>query len=141
MITLAMHFGAALAMALVLTPLCRLTANRLGLVAKPKEDRWHQRPTALFGGVAIALPTLLLGLAIQPFGDLWQLIACGAAIATFGFFDDFFSLKPSTKFVVQVAVASVLLSFGYRLQWTSSLLGDTMLTLFWVVGKIGRAHV
>lgn len=129
-----MHFGAALAMALVLTPLCRRLAIRLGLVAKPKEDRWHQRPTALFGGVAIALPTLLLGATIQPIGALWQLLACGAAIASFGFLDDFFSLKPSTKLVIQVAIASVLLSFGYRLQWTDSLIGDTMLTLFWIVG-------
>src|SRR5450432_3889700 len=101
MITLTKYFGAALAMALVLTPLCRLVASRIGLVAKPKEDRWHQRPTVLFGGVAIAVPTLVLGLTIRPIGSLWQLLACGAAIACFGFCDDFFSLKPSTKLVIQ----------------------------------------
>src|SRR6185312_1333333 len=28
----------------------------------------------------------------------------------------------------------LLLFFGYRLQWTESMIGDAMLTLFWIVG-------
>jgi UDP-GlcNAc:undecaprenyl-phosphate GlcNAc-1-phosphate transferase len=44
------------------------------------------------------------------------------------------SLKPSTKLVAQVVAASVLLFFGYRLHWTTSLVIDAMLTLFWIVG-------
>ena len=44
------------------------------------------------------------------------------------------SLKASTKLIVQITVASMLLFFGYRLEWTSSLVGDAMLTLFWIVG-------
>src|SRR5947208_1895467 len=61
MIKLISFYLAALAASLVLTPLCRFAAKRLGFVAKPKEDRWHKQPTALFGGVAIALTTLALG--------------------------------------------------------------------------------
>lgn len=131
--TLAIYFGAALAMSLALTPVCRYVALRFKLTAKPKDDRWHQKPTALFGGIAIAVPTLLLG-ATLPFAETWQLLLCGAAIAGFGFADDLLSLKPSTKLIAQIALASVLLFFGYRLEWTDSLLGDTMLTLFWIVG-------
>ena len=131
--SLAAYFGVALALSLALTPLCRSVALRLGLAAKPKEDRWHQRPTALFGGVAIAVSTMLVGVTL-PRGDVWLLLACGGAIAAFGFVDDLLSLKPSTKLIVQVSLASVLLFFGYRLEWTDSLLGDTMLTLFWIVG-------
>src|SRR5471032_1218325 len=103
------YFVAALAMSLALTPLCRHVAHRFGLTATPSEDRWHRRPTALFGGLAIALPTVLLGMTIHPIGDLWQLAACGAAIACFGFVDDLLSLKPSTKVIAQVALASALL--------------------------------
>ncbi len=55
-------------------------------------------------------------------------------LAGFGFLDDVFSLKASTKLIAQITVASVLLFFGYRLRWTESLLGDAMLTLFWIVG-------
>lgn len=127
------YFLGALAASLVLTPVCRAVAHRLGLTAKPKEDRWHQKPTALFGGVAIAVPTLILGLTVGT-QDVWQLIACGAVIAAFGFADDLLALKPSTKLVAQIVTASAVLFFGYRLGWTESLIGDTMLTLFWVVG-------
>ena len=56
------------------------------------------------------------------------------AIAGFGLVDDILSLKPSTKLIVQIAVASALLFFGYRLHWTDSLIVDTMLTLVWIVG-------
>jgi UDP-GlcNAc:undecaprenyl-phosphate GlcNAc-1-phosphate transferase len=43
-------FFLALLIALTLTPICRFLASNTGYVAKPTEDRWHKRPTALFGG-------------------------------------------------------------------------------------------
>jgi UDP-GlcNAc:undecaprenyl-phosphate GlcNAc-1-phosphate transferase len=131
---LAIFFGLGLAISLGLTPLCRWVAIRLGFVAAPKEDRWHQRPTAMFGGVAIALTTLGLGLALEPDARLWPLLGCGLLIAAFGLADDVASLKPSTKLIAQITVASVVVFFGMRLAWTGSLAGDAMLTLFWVVG-------
>src|SRR3954462_380497 len=131
---LAIYFSAALAISRALTPICRAVAKRLGFVAKPTHDRWHTRPTALFGGVAVAFTVLTLGVGIGPDPRLWQLMACGALIASFGFVDDVLSLKASTKLIVQITVASILLFFGYRLEWTSSLVGDAMLTLFWIVG-------
>ena len=61
MTRLATYYLAAVGLSLLLTPICRATAHRFGFVARPKEDRWHKRPTALFGGVAIAVTTLVLG--------------------------------------------------------------------------------
>jgi UDP-GlcNAc:undecaprenyl-phosphate GlcNAc-1-phosphate transferase len=133
-ILLLTYFLIAFASSLVLTPLCRVIAERLGFVARPQEDRWHKKPTALFGGIAIVLPTLILGATLGGPKELWQLIACGAIIAGFGFADDVVSLKPATKLIAQITVASALLFFGFRLQWTESLVGDAMLTLFWIVG-------
>jgi UDP-GlcNAc:undecaprenyl-phosphate GlcNAc-1-phosphate transferase len=129
-----MYYAAALAISLALTPICRSLAHRFGFVAAPKEDRWHKRPTALFGGVAIALTTSTLGIIMGPDARVWQLIACGLVISAFGLVDDVMSLKASTKLVVQISVASALVFFGLRLEWTDSLLGDSMLTLFWIVG-------
>src|SRR6185503_16446552 len=134
MITLASYFLMSMASSLVLTPVCRIAAHRFGFIATPQQDRWHKQPTALFGGVAIVATVLVVGLTIRPVGALWQLLVCGAAIAAFGFVDDWLSLKPSTKLIAQIAVASLLLFFGYRLQWTQSMIGDAMLTLFWIVG-------
>ena len=123
-------FGASVA----LTPAFRLLSQRLGQVARPKEDRWHRQSTALFGGLAIAIVTIATGLTIPDLGQVRTLIACSALVAVFGFVDDMLSLKPSTKLVAQITVASILLFFGFRLHWMQSLLGDAMLTLFWIVG-------
>src|SRR5207237_533825 len=45
--------SAALILSLALTPLVRILALRAGAVAVPKSDRWHRKPTAMLGGVAI----------------------------------------------------------------------------------------
>lgn len=111
-----------------------MTAVRLGCVAHPRDDRWHRRPIALFGGVAIGV-TLFVGLAVfRSIGGIPVLAACAALIFIAGLADDIVSLKPSTKLVIQIALASVLLFYRYRLNWTTSLTLDTMLTLVWVVG-------
>jgi UDP-GlcNAc:undecaprenyl-phosphate/decaprenyl-phosphate GlcNAc-1-phosphate transferase len=134
MMTLAIFFVLSMASSLLLTPVCRVVSHRLGFIAKPKEDRWHKRPTALFGGIAIVATVLVAGCFVHPSAGLWQLLAAGAIIAAFGLVDDVMSLKASTKLIVQITVASLLLFFGYRLQWTESMIGDAMLTLFWIVG-------
>jgi UDP-GlcNAc:undecaprenyl-phosphate GlcNAc-1-phosphate transferase len=88
----------------------------------------------MFGGVAIGL-TLGAGLLVFGSGrEVAVLIVCAALIFATGLADDIFVFKASTKLVIQIALASVLLAFGFRLNWTVSLTLDTMLTLVWVVG-------
>ena len=124
----------AFALSLALVPACRAAALRRGWVAEPRADRWHARPIALFGGVAIGV-TLFGGLAV--FGSIRPInvLVVGAAL-TFcaGIADDVFALKPFTKLVIEIAVASLFLFFGYRLHWMTSLTLDTILTLVWIVG-------
>jgi UDP-GlcNAc:undecaprenyl-phosphate/decaprenyl-phosphate GlcNAc-1-phosphate transferase len=134
MTTPIVYFLIALAASLALTPLCRFASHRLGYVARPKEDRWHKRPTALFGGVAIATATLGMGATLGWRGPIGVLIGSSLLIVAFGVLDDILSLKASTKLIVQISVASILLFFGYRLHWVDSMIGDAMLTLFWIVG-------
>ena len=131
---LILYFAFGLAASLALTPVCRELARRFGYVAKPKEDRWHKKPTALLGGIAIVVPSLIFGVMVGPDRQMWELLGCVGAIALVGLADDILSLKPSTKLVTQVAIASALLFFGFRLHWTSSLTFDAMFTLFWIVG-------
>ena len=38
---------------LAATPAVRFLALKRGWIAQPKEDRWHKKPTALLGGIAI----------------------------------------------------------------------------------------
>jgi UDP-GlcNAc:undecaprenyl-phosphate GlcNAc-1-phosphate transferase len=128
------YFGGAFVLSMALTAACRNVAHRLGYVARPRADRWGQRPTALFGGVAIFATVVTLAAATGAAQPLWPLIAAGTLIAGVGLFDDVRILRPSTKLIAQISVASLLLILGYRLHWTESAIGDAMLTLFWIVG-------
>jgi UDP-GlcNAc:undecaprenyl-phosphate GlcNAc-1-phosphate transferase len=134
MYAVAEPFLLALVLSLGLVPLCRLLAHRAGRVAHPREDRWHRRPVALLGGVAIGL-SLFIGAAF--FGLITQvpvLIGCAVLMFVTGLVDDLLRLKPATKLIVQIALGAVLLFFNYRLNWIQSVTLDSLLTLVWVVG-------
>ncbi len=50
-----------------------------------------------------------------------MLIVTAALMFGTGLVDDVLSLKPSTKLIAQIALASVLLFFDYRLNWVDSI--------------------
>ena len=131
---LALEFLLALAISLGLVPLCRGASRRFGKMAHPREDRWHKEPVALFGGIAIGLTLFGSAAGFGLFSDLPALLIWGFVIFATGLVDDFVTLKPSTKLVVQFAAACALLFFGYRLNWLHSVTLDSLLTLVWVVG-------
>ncbi|MEO7135650.1 MAG: glycosyl transferase [Vicinamibacterales bacterium] len=122
------------AVSLAVVPLCRATAVRYGYVAKPREDRWHRRPVALLGGVGIGLTLLVMSLASNAATEVPVLVICSLLMFGVGLVDDVITLKPSTKLVAQIALASALLFFNYRLNWFESMTLDMACTLVWVVG-------
>jgi UDP-GlcNAc:undecaprenyl-phosphate/decaprenyl-phosphate GlcNAc-1-phosphate transferase len=134
MVNLVAWYLLALAVSVALVPACRWIAIRLGYVATPKADRWHQKQTALLGGVAIAGTALGLGVALHPAAGLALLMVLGALVALVGLVDDLLSLKPYSKLVAQIGLASAFLWFDFRLGWVDSQTLDTMLTLIWLVG-------
>jgi UDP-GlcNAc:undecaprenyl-phosphate GlcNAc-1-phosphate transferase len=132
-LTLLFYAVAAFGLSVLLVPLCRVVALRFGLVARPRIDRWHGRPTALLGGVAIAVTVIGLHLAFLGPRAAPILFLAGAAVFLLGLADDLASLKPVTKLVFAIAVASFLTYFKYRLGWVTSLTADTVLTVLWIV--------
>jgi UDP-GlcNAc:undecaprenyl-phosphate GlcNAc-1-phosphate transferase len=134
MYLLLIAFGGAFALSLALVPLARLLAIKLGYVARPREDRWHTRPVALFGGVAIAAVLFGTAVPLRVAQQLPVLTISAALIFIVGFVDDLITLKPATKLIAQIALASTLLFFDYRLNWLNSTTLDSLLTLFWIVG-------
>ncbi len=62
------------------------------------------------------------------------LVICSLLMFGVGLVDDVITLKPSTKLIAQIALASVLLFFNYRLNWFESMTLDMACTLVWVVG-------
>jgi len=133
--SLALAFGLALGLASVLIPVMRLLARRAGLVAVPREDRWHRGAIPLLGGPAIVLAIVItfavVGTLPRPF---WPLILTAFAMAAVGFLDDLRPLRPPAKFVAQLILATVLFGFGFQLRLTQIPLIDMALTLFWIVG-------
>lgn len=145
-----MKFGLAFGISVMLTPLVRSLAITKGWVAKPRSDRWHKKPTALMGGIAIFAACALPLIFIADFGSIWRVvmksggnngpslsatILIGSAfLFALGLFDDFRNIKPHTKLIGQILAASLVTFVGFRLHWFTSLTLDTMATLFWIVG-------
>ncbi|MDB4968468.1 MAG: glycosyl transferase, partial [Myxococcales bacterium] len=133
----AIGFGIALAASLVLTLVVRTVARRWKLVAKPRPDRWHKKPTALYGGIGIflsfALTSLVLHRAPHVAGSN-LLLACAAGMFLVGLVDDIWHLKPYAKLVGQIFFCTAVTMFGLRLHWVPSAVIDTAITIFWLVG-------
>lgn len=133
MLTLFIPAAIAFALSLGLVPVSRSVARKFGLVARPRLDRWHGKPTALLGGVAIAATVLSLDTVFVGWRSAPVLLTATLAMFLIGLADDLASLKPVTKLVFQIGVASFLVFFDYRLGWVTSLTLDTLLTVFWIV--------
>lgn len=134
--TYAIYFGLAFAASVPLVYLVRFLARRFGLVALPRADRWHRKPTALFGGVGIFAAFILVMLWHPPadFAGDYLLLACSAGMFGLGLLDDFVRLKPYAKLVGQIIFATAFTLFGTRLHWLDSIVLDQALTIFWLVG-------
>jgi len=117
-----------------LVPLAKRLSVRFGYTAQPKKDRWHSRPTPLLGGVAIVVSVFLTLAAAPDWRPAPLVLAGGALIFLVGLADDLVDLKPYSKLVAEIAIASVLVFQGYRLMWVRSLTLDTLLTTVWIVG-------
>ncbi|HYE85769.1 MAG TPA: hypothetical protein VEA16_05410, partial [Vicinamibacterales bacterium] len=127
-------YGIGLLLSVALVPVSRMLAIRTGVVAHPRNDRWHRQVVPLLGGVAIGLGTLF-GTVIVGIADdtVVPLTAC-MAIFVVGLIDDVFALKPATKLIGQIAMAGAVVYFDYRLYWVDSRLLDSVLTMVWLVG-------
>lgn len=134
MLQLAAYALLSFGMSLALVPVCRYVAIWFGIVAKPRADRWHGKPTAMLGGAAIAITVLSLHALLIGVSTLPVLLVGGSVMFLIGLLDDVTSLKPTTKLVFVIAVASFFVFFRYRLSWSSSLTLDTLLTVLWIVG-------
>lgn len=144
-------FGMPFILCMGLTPLIRKLAFQKGWIAHPCSDRWHKKPTALFGGVAIfasiviSLITMIvypsgtppdvitgIGSTPQPFG-ITLLLAVGL-LFILGLIDDFRNIAPHLKLIGQIGVASLVVCSGYRLNWFAYPVPDSLVTLLWIVG-------
>lgn len=127
--------GVSLALALLLTPVVRVLARRYGAVARPKADRWHNKPTAMMGGVAIFLTTIIAFLLFVPrTPQNLVVILASSFLFLVGLADDLLHIKPYQKLIGQVMGSALVIYYGLSLPWTPSASVNMAITIFWLVG-------
>lgn len=120
-------FVAGLVLCLLITPLIRSLARRLGMVDQPDARRIHTIPTPRGGGLAILISFHLAMWGIvslnwhQYFSNLdlvwWQaFLQASVMLAVVGFMDDKFGLSAWLKLAGQIFVASLMYVHGYGLE-------------------------
>lgn len=125
---------AALLVTLISTPLVIWAARTFGWVDRPSEDRWHEQPTALMGGIAI-FGGVSVGLLWSGAGNTAVLFWSAAALMFgVGLVDDVWFVPPTGKLTVQVGATGLLIYGGYVFgpglpAWLS-----LPLTFLWVIG-------
>ena len=134
-------FSSSFLLSLLLTPLIRRLAIKKGQVALPKEDRWHKKETALMGGVGIFASFIMIwALAVNITGwtafglPYLPMVLCASAIFFLGLTDDLFNMVPQHKLAGQIVIASILIVFGFRLDWTTSKTINLFLSIIWLIG-------
>jgi UDP-GlcNAc:undecaprenyl-phosphate/decaprenyl-phosphate GlcNAc-1-phosphate transferase len=136
----------AAVLAITGTAVVRSVARRFGLVVPPRHDRWHNRPTALYGGIAIALAAFgALGIFRWDalLGHPPGLAVTGGAAFMFlvGLTDDARGLGPVTKLIFQLGAATLLVLVGTTLPVTPFNPVNGLVTLFWFVGIVNALNL
>jgi UDP-GlcNAc:undecaprenyl-phosphate GlcNAc-1-phosphate transferase len=125
----------AFAAAAAATPFVRALARRFGAVAMPRTDRWHRKPTAMMGGIAIFIAVMATVPAmVQHSRDVWVVLGASTLLFLVGLVDDFLKVKPYQKLIGQLAGAAGVMYFGLVLPWTNSAALNMMITLVWLIG-------
>lgn len=128
-------FITAFSIAFLTTPVVKAAAGRLGIVAKPKEDRWHKKVIPLMGGIAIFTAFMTTYLIFMRGGKVnMGLVVGGASIFLLGVVDDIRGLSPRTKLVGQIVCASLAVMFGVSIKVIPFAAISVPITILWMVG-------
>jgi UDP-GlcNAc:undecaprenyl-phosphate GlcNAc-1-phosphate transferase len=126
---------AAFAASAMATPAVRALARRFGAVAMPRTDRWHRKPTAMMGGIAIFVAVMAtVPVLVKQSGEVWVVLATSTLLFAVGLVDDFLKIKPYQKLIGQLIGVGVVMYFGLVLPWTNSAAINMMITLVWLIG-------
>ncbi len=137
-------FVTALLFALAGTPAARKLAMRMGVIAMPRNDRAHSKPTAMMGGVAIyagATVALLIGIVVaslflggwRNLDELAAILAGATIMGAVGLWDDRARLKPLAKLLLQFAAILLPVLVGVRVRLRIPEVLNIAVTFAWVL--------
>ncbi len=115
-------FSLAFILTYLLTPVVKRLALRTGAVAEPAARTVHTRPLPHLGGLAIFASFAVTVLLVRgwPDGQTLRILGCGLLAMLLGVVDDLRDLRPSTKLLGQVIVASLLVGLGVRISFITN---------------------
>ncbi|MFA7411904.1 MAG: MraY family glycosyltransferase [Tissierellaceae bacterium] len=140
-------FLASVVLSLILTPIVRKFAIKVGAVDVPKDERRvHKEPMPLMGGLAIFFSVIIVILIFLPLDKEIVSIIFGATVIVMGgIIDDLKELRPRYKFMFQILAGLILLFGGVKVNFVTNPFSNRAslldlrwlslpITLFWVVG-------
>lgn len=149
-------FSTALLVSALLTPDVERFARRCGVLDKPNARKVHTTPTPLWGGLAVALASILsvmVGLFFfdrvrfyvdtRAMENLTGILIAGVMMLILGMVDDKISIPAKVKFLCQILIAIVLIKFKVAITFLNipgmgmvflPLWLTWTLTIFWIVG-------
>lgn len=132
-------FLVAFGSALILTPVCRLAAVRLGVMDRPGGKKIHAQPTPLLGGVAIGIAQAAGVLTSGPVEPVLASILVAAGLTLLlGVYDDLDPHAEGVRWWLRLLFQGFLAAFVIHAGITTSFLRTPWLavpiTLLWIVG-------
>ncbi len=151
----------SLFLSVLVTPLVRRFALRIGAVSAPGGRHVHGRAIPRLGGIGLAfawaVPVVVLAardpMVVRALGGSWlqivTVVGGGAAICTVGALDDARGLRSLHKLGAQVLVAAAAFAFGFQIQAIQlPLLGVLQMgafalpvTVLWIVGVTNAVNL
>lgn len=142
-----MPFLVAALISLIMTPLVRKFAFKIGAIDIPKDERRvHNKPMPLLGGLAIYIGVIITSLLFLPIDNtLISILVGGTIILVSGLIDDIKGLSPKLKIVFQLIAGLTLILGDVKVDFITNpftVNNDIIylnwlsipITLFWVVG-------
>ncbi|MGQ9585778.1 MAG: glycosyltransferase family 4 protein [Anaerolineae bacterium] len=157
-------FGVALALSLILTPLCARLGRRLGVVAYPGGRRKHVGAVSRLGGTGLYLPFVAAILSLRLLPPSWLPpsldpkettrlagLVLGSTVAfLFGLTDDRREFRPLPQYAAQLACACIAIATLIFIERVMNPFTDQLLifpwyvtaglTIFWVMGMMNTVN-
>lgn len=161
LLTYVVVFVTGVAVSLILTPIVRSLARRVGAMDLPNYRKVHTKPIPSLGGIAIIAAfatSVLIGLQMHPGPNIalahkltGVFIGC-LVLMSVGIYDDIKGVRPIAKLLGQIIAAIVLILYGFDIEKFTSPLSQTgsiavpatvgvMLTVLWVVGLTNAVNL
>ncbi|MBI2613839.1 MAG: undecaprenyl/decaprenyl-phosphate alpha-N-acetylglucosaminyl 1-phosphate transferase [Candidatus Levybacteria bacterium] len=115
----------------VITPLSLIIIKKMGLVDDPKRHKHpgmiHKKPTPRGGGIPLFLGIVIAGIFFLPLTKAVIALFAAGSIALFtGIVDDKYDISPYLRFIVNIAVALIVVTAGITVPFITNPFGGIL---------------